>query len=667
MKYIFAIDETGRFIMSEKDKSFVCGVLISKDELSIKQKYQQTFIECDYGETAPNDLQHLIGDKNKTFHFAEISKSNEKRNICHKNLLHLVDKIFVSKDQPTLYANNQNWWLIAVTVVISEFLKTTTFAKDDEIQVLIDPRKDIVWGLPNPCAEQDISLEDANKIKENNPSFVEYHKKIKQQIENFIHIKDYPNKISINFKSDTYSLFVNLADIVCGLVRTEKNNINKEIVECHCGKFMSGEDPIIFVDKNPLMALTLIFQEISNNQFQHISLVKDLLSKVKKDANNYLYVWDMFYDLIKTKIEDRRINSNLVKLKCFVDIFICEIKKDMLAKNITQNKNLDLVILLIEYYSHIGEMQSPFKKEEILQLISQETETRLFRRWEKYVSYSLRESQIDFNAYNFKEVSKTFEDLWKEQEKIMGTIPSFISGDCPKDEPTTAIIGTLAQTYAYNDNMEQAIENFELSKNYVIKTSQVTASYLFTIYHRMKNIKKARECFKEQTSKAPEEYAYEKNYQDNWQLLSYCKLRALELYVNHSTELPSIDLQQMGSYNSEYPFPLIQKWEAIALWLENKETNKTIVEKYFTDAIKSLINTNNGFAIKTLCLPIIQCFALVNNQNPFHSKYNTILLELKKSLSHFEAYVNDKSPILNTIKNNFDIWQRAMALPFIYA
>ena len=44
-KHILAIDETGRFSMKSDDKSFVCGVVVSKDFSEIKKAYQKTYSE----------------------------------------------------------------------------------------------------------------------------------------------------------------------------------------------------------------------------------------------------------------------------------------------------------------------------------------------------------------------------------------------------------------------------------------------------------------------------------------------------------------------------------------------------------------------------------------------------------------------------------------------
>lgn len=647
--YTFAIDETGSFTMAEKDPSFVCGVLISKDELTIKQKYQQAYKDFGLPESVPNDIKGLIGSE--TFHFSKLKDS--KKEICKKLLLPLADKIYISKGKPALFANNQNWWLVAVTVVISEFLKTEKFKSDDNVKIQIDKRNAKTFGL-------------INDEENNNPE--KYHDNLKRQIEQNISKITQAHKINvkIKFSSDTRSFFVNLADVVCGFVR-EHTSIRQPIVDCHCYKYASNNDPAAFVDNSPITALSLIFQQVSNDDLSNVYLVNNLLEELRNDANSYQFAFDMFHNLLKSIIAERATNSNLVAQKPFVDVFMQEAKKQLLPSA----KHLELIVLFTEYFSHIGETKMPFTKNEFLKVLEekgQNAETRVLRKWEKYVSFSLREAQILFNGYRFSESVKNFENLWEKQEKILDPIAELIlKDDERRDEPTTALIGTLAQSYAFADNLENAIEYFNMSKSYAIKTTKRTDSYLFTIYHRQGNIDEARNCFVAQTGIKPEDYAANKDFFDEWKLLSYCKLRALELYKNKSTNLPCVDLQELKNYNSEYPFPLIQKWEGIAAWFEDSQKNKQTVENYFSNAISNLLKDENGFAIKTLALPIIQCFAIVNNQNPFHAKYNNIISELKKQCPAFDVYV-EKSASQFVIKNNkADIWERALLLPFIYA
>ena len=77
-------------------------------------------------------------------------------------------------------------------------------------------------------------------------------------------------------------------------------------------------------------------------------------------------------------------------------------------------------------------------------------------------------------------------------------------------------------------------------------------------------------------------------------------------------------------------------------------------------------HAENGFAIRTLALPVIQCFGIVNNRNEFHARYNTLLNELTNEVNGFGKYI-ETSEVLVSIKNECNIWERALSLPFIYS
>jgi len=667
MKHFFALDETGSFDMSVDDNSFVCGVSISHNELELKEKYKESYVSFGFGNVAPNNKDDLIGGEQ--FHYCGLSQRNKET--CKNIFLPLADSIYVSRGKPALYANNQNWWLVAVTVVITKYLTTYALNKGDEVHILIDSRKDIVFGLPY---DDYIKKLLASESDERYRRYKSYHVDLAKQIKSYVHHMEEERdiKIEICFSNDTSSFFINVADIICGILGKGSNVVNKKIVGCSCSKFTSGGDPALYVEENPLMAMTLVFQQASNHIFTSIGIVKKILERLRKNSDSYLLVWDMFYDLMKFEVSERSFHGYLLNVKSLVNVFIKEYN-NVGCKLVPLNKRIELIVLFVEYFSHIGEVkiESPFKRSDVVAMFSESgtvSETRLLRKWEKYISFSLREAQIKFNAYDFDSAVKDLNDLWACQEKITNDIPKiFGNADVNKDEPTAAIIGTLAQSYAYVDNFDKAKEDFEYSKDYAIKTTSKTASYLFTIYHRQRDIANARECFKEQSGTSAEDYGKICDFKNVWILLSYCKLRTLELCVNNSTKLSAVDLTKLGSYNSEYPFPLIQKWEGIAKWIENSSLNKVIVENYFSDAIDNLLKEDNGFVIKTLALPIIQCYALVNNQNKFHAKYNFILDDLKNKSLFFKKYVDNRAVSLNSLKNGEDIWNRAMLLPFIYA
>ena len=699
-KYILAIDETGRFtIDNENDKSFVCGVVTTKEISELKEAYRRTYSDFDFPDPVPDDNEGLLTDNtdkkdNARYHFCKLD--DDQKAFCKYNLMPLVDEIIVSKDKPALFANNQNWWLVAVTVVVREFLRNAMseyeLEKDDEIQIWIDNRKKSVWGTISEKGDKIYNSEnednrqhqrkesvcgtksgegDRNKSKNKDvDKFHYYHNIIKYQIKDLVK-KYLPNNVNednfkVYFNSDTKNFYINLADIVCGFVGN-KINLEKKLTSVSCKSFMDGNDPVLISKDNPTAALSIIFQEAFNNDLRNTRLAESLVKTLRKESDNYIFVWDMFYDFLKSKIKERATKSSLVKIKEFVDVFLNEFK--YAHDYLPTSKYIENLVLFVEYSSHSGEIEMPFSRESFINCLKKNdnsSETRLLRKWEKMVSFTLRESQIYFNAYNFSEINERVENIWEQHEKLIGNISDIICDDDRKDEPTTALIGTLAQSYAYNGDYDNAIEYFNMSLEYSVKSKNRTYSSLFTIYHRNKDLDNARKYFELQNDVTPEQYYANKKYGDAWKLLSYCKLRALELYLNGKTELPYIELSELSSYNSEYPFPLVMKWTAIALYLEDKVKNKTAIEKLLDDAIANLLDKDNGFAINTLALPLIQCYALLNKQNPYHAKYNNLMREFEKKSGYFAKYV-ESAPDLKDINNSKDIWDRAILLPFIYA
>ena len=658
-KYVLAIDEFGKFAIGSKN-SFACGVVVEANELTLKQAYQKVYKEFGFPEPVPNSTDELlqtkedINDKAR-FHFNKLTDSQLE--ICKNNLLGFAKKVYVSKDKPTMFANNQSWWLIAVVVVIERFLNDYPFEEGSEVEVWLDCRSDKVWG---------VLQEDVEEL-----GFASYHNTLKQQIER--RVQNYAaNKgvtLKIYFKSDTSSFYINLADLVCGFVRTDRAAIGAEIVETSCRMFTEKVDVVKMANQYPLSALNCIFQEVLNEIYLNIPQANNIIRHLRQDREEYVMAWDSFNEFVKLKIESRSTASSLVKAKQLIDCFLEEFSNTK-GQCLKGEQRLEMVTRFVEYYSHIGEVNVPIDDamfDDLLKSVDSNSETRALRRWEKKVSFVLRQSQIYFNGYNFEGFRQTIEQCYSQHERIINSIEVLKDEQGKvKDEPTVALLGTLAQTYAYIGDIDQAEEYFILSKEYAIKSNAITDSYLFCLHHCKGDIEACRTDFEAVSKKTPERYAEDKKFEDLWTLLLYCKLRALELHTNGKTALPCIDLQSLSSYNSEYPFPLIMKWEAIALWIENATANKQIVEQYFSDAINNLLSEDNGFAIKTLALPIVQCYGLVNNRNEYHARYNQIVEQLQRQSKSFASYVKS-SDVLQSITNKEDLWQRALSLPFIYS
>ena len=414
--------------------SSVCGVLIKGNELELKKAYQKVYKEFGFSEPVPNDVNGLLTTKENIeykarFHFNKMNDSQKA--ILKNHLLPFVDKLFVSRGKPSLFANNQSWWLIAVSVVIKEFLRTCKLEKGDEVEILMDNRHEKVFGVSG-----DIEFKD-------------YHNLIKAQIENNVKRFIPNNNLRIEFRPDTSSLFVNLADVCCGFRDIEELSDKK--IECKCSSMYDYLDPIVYKDQNPLIALNIIIQEIDNDNFKNLSYVENILEKLRRNQDDYSDIWTVFYDFLKSKIAKRNLGADLGALRDIVNIFLKEFKvsgKD----RVKSSQSLELIVLFTEYFSHIGDINIPFERkgfEDLLQRCDKDSETRILRKWEKLLSYTLRESQIHFNAYDFNSANDNLTKVYNVHSNVLNCLKDIF---LEKDEPTTALLGSLAQSFAFNDN-----------------------------------------------------------------------------------------------------------------------------------------------------------------------------------------------------------------------
>lgn len=649
MKTIFAIDESGNFNAFVKGESFVCGSVI-KDE-NLEKHFQKAYTEI---YPAKNPLLGTALLKDERFHFCKLG--DEAKKICREILLPLVSKVYRSFGKPALFANNQDWWLVALTVVVAEFLKKEDFERGSRVEIHIDGRKSNVWGM----------------VDDERLSWKEYHGALKSQLEKYFKheiaaLKKNSVEVEFKFANDEEDFAVALADIACGSVRCKKGCL--EIISCDCMEYQSKIDPVCVLDSNPTLALDLVLQEVCAGNKKNCELVEKILCKMNA-SEGLNEAFERFYDLVKGAVDRRCVRSQLSDLSPIVRAF----KNRLETAKIGSELKLKIMLLILKFDSHIGSVACSFSESEFLDAMNESrsaSETRLLRKWENYIDYHLRAAQIDFNAYRFESAVEKFEKLHDQHCKILECIPEVLlerNGGKRKDEHLTAILGTLAQSYAYGGKFTEAEEYFDLSNDYAIKSSSQTASYQFSIAFLKEDLKNAEKYFKSQTELLPRDYFSKGDYSNNWFLLSYCKFRALELHLNGKSNLKRIEIENLKGHGSDYPFPLIQKWAGVALQIENHNQFSPKIKEYYLNAIQNLQKESSSFVYRTLALPIIQCLSLLNPQNEFQSQYNTkILPDLIKMNSDFGKYIDDKKLFLKTIKNDEDLWVRATSLPFIYS
>lgn len=665
--YVLAIDETGEFLTSpfytlskNKRKSFACGVcFIDKSEQDIKDVFSG--LHHAFFGVAPisNDIKDILGEKNKNFHSKNLDSS--KLSFCKDAFMPFIDNIFCSDGLPSLYANNQDWWLTSIVVTIELFLDNYDFKDFDDITIMFDERKDSIWGV----LDQNTAPYTPQNFDKNNPNigqkkiFDGYHHfligQIYKYLDPMIKHRNIDGRINIRFGGDSRNPEIAVADLAAkwitnGLIpKTRyKSRQCKEI-----SNYKSPEH--LFQNQQYVESFSTILHELENKNTKHVSMVSNILNALET-SDDYSILWSLFYDFIKNRIDYRSLDVS----KTLVEVFTRELKNILPVWNdrieLKELSCTDFIILINEYSSHAGAISMPFSADEFEK--SNETENRILRRWENNIRFYLRAAQICFNGYDFKTISKEMASLWNKQKQVIKLLGE------GNDSHSSSMIGTLGQAYAFlgDDATAEIIFNEGLSTSNSKK--EQTYSYLFTIYHKKRDVKRCYELFKLSSGFEAKDYLsqWENDRSKKFNLVSYEKLRALELKTNGKTELPRFDIENHKELKSEYPVPLIKKWSAISLYLDNKDKNKNLIKDLLCEATIDLMKAN-GFAERSLALPIIQCASLVGFRG---DQYVELFNALTKESDGFANYAKS-TPGIETLDNDLDIWDRALLLPFYYA
>lgn len=469
--------------------------------------------------------------------------------------------------------------------------------------------------------------------------------------------------IKLDYRQDSNNAGIAVADIVTKLVArglSKKQFIEGIPVETRsCRQINNLNSPEkLFVNNQIIEAYTTILHELENDDNKHIGMVSEILNKLNQQEEDYAIVWSLFYDFIKNRIEERKLESS----QQLVEIFTGELKKILpewdKVKGLKELNCTDFIILINEYSSHLGIATSmPFSFEEF-EANNNKYEGRLLRRWENKIRFNLRAAEICFNGYDFKTIQKSMSDLCDKQDKLREML------DGEKDNHSSAILGTLGQAYAFLNETSNAENKFNRSLAISDSKKGQTYSYIFTICHKVGDVEKCKEYFRLSTGIEASDYLskLEEDRSRNFNLVSYEKLRALEIKKNGRTDLPRFDIENHSDLGNEYPIPLIKKWAAISLYLENKEENKDLIMKLLNESAESCIK-GKGFAIRAMAIPMFQCVYLIGSTN---SQYEKFINDLTNECPGFAEYA-EAVPNIKKLDNKLDIWDRALLLPFYYA
>ena len=615
INYNFSIDETGDFnILSLNNTSFTCGVLTKIKESELKELYQKVFKNSNL----------------KRIHFSEMKDAYRAK--CKEVFPPVAEEIFISSNKPIFASNQQHWWYAALQAVIFGLFENRKFQHGDSIEISFDGRKADCLGL----METDDAIWRA------------YHKKICETLK--ASLAKYERKglkITIRCKNDNESIFVNFADIICGLVRTE----GLKALECDCDK-----DYLPLDNLSPSLKFQKILQEVLSNKFGNVKLLEDIFESLRNSKAEYESLWLEAKKFLDINFETRGTNPKIMQqLNELKSVFYVEFI-NYAKQKLPENTQLKILMSMLLFETHNGAIETRFNRQDFSSLLNNAVEgeyCRATENWESYVRFNILLAQIDFNGYNFCEGLDNLRNLLDIQNEIQNLkIPFKII----KDDTTAEITGTIGQSYSFDGNFEKAKEYFSVAAKYVNRAYYKTASYQFCIYWREENIDECKKLFEKQTGKTPEDFSKDINEKnDAWFLLSYARLRGLDIYKNKETDLPKFEFKLKGGY----PNPLILKWLAFG-------EEPSVAKKMLQEAARCL-QKENGFAIRTLALPVIHMLYMFEPKNELCMEYGQFLESLKKECQNFASYVAEKSPNLNKLDNGLNLWQKATLLPSYYA
>lgn len=667
--YFFAIDETGKFnIFSDPQYSFACGVLMTASQSEIIARYKRIF-----GNNYALSAIHYFPKKDKDQCPNPICEDPTKVAKCIGELVPLAEKVYISDGKPILASNQQHWWVLAVASVIQGLFENYEFKKGDTINIEVDGRADIVWGI----------IEDENKTKktptqdERYEVYKAYHNIIaadfkKKYVDKYI--QSYGGiYINFRFSSDSSSHHVNVADIICGLIKDEnKPEHGISATKCFCIDVLSNESPMDYIDDNPYIALTLILQRVLSGDRKDVDLLKRVFPRLAKSRESYVQAWEEIDSFMEVNLQKRGQENIMPKLAPLQKYFCDEIK---LNRTNTKNEPLlstktrtEVIYRLLAFETHNGAIKPYFSKDYCLELLNKGDEQHLIRKWEIYLKNCYNFAQIEFNAYDFGAVEADFKKLWQTQEKFTELPFDFVN---EKDDTTAAITGNIGQALAFQGKLEDALFYYAIAEDKVYKRlgRGKTMGYIFTIYHRQRKLDQCHEYFQKQTGKNAINFGNSINEKtDGFLLHSYLRLRALELELNEGvTNLPA--LPQID-FSLHYPFNLVWKWAAVNRLIEHG-TNDKMALSHLTKAVEG--SMQGGFTLQTMALPAIQLIHCISPKNVLCQDYTTRVQELREKSEHFKKFVDTqvvedtiKQP-LATLDNGLTLWQRAMLLPSYYA
>lgn len=667
-KWYVGIDETGNFSTVGRKKSynnsFVAAVVTRCDHKKLSDLYRQAYQDLGFGESG-NNLN--ISEVLKRFHYYPKPHrpdipgyTDEQKQYLLKHFRLHMQAVIRSKGRPVLLANQQDWWLRAVCAVVRGFFRLEMVQNGDKVCFEIDRRVRKVLGLQE------------NRDEKGQGSANKYHQRLKEQLEEQFkeQTKSRGIRFTLEFRSDEQSPLVNLADLACGFVK-DKMLEEKHIHSVPCSSLVEAGDvaDLLKIDANA--AMEVVLSQAVEGDFSQAVHVPAIFNELSKDKLAYSNVWSEIHYLYSEYLEAR---GQLPDILAHLDRLRKELEKELeqprYKEIVSEKQQIDFLLdCLIGLDTHLGATEDRYG-ERCLNLLQKQNTERLSDHWESYLRLFIRRAQFDFNAYRFEQVLQDLEPLRKTQNRLHELLSAAMKlpdgASKPPDRSLAEIHGTLGQAYAFLGRWDDA--TLELEEDFTLAdegSRSKPAGYLFCVYLHQKNPEQCRSWFEKQVNAKPSEFLdawLSTKRASPWVLLSYLRLRGLELELG-GTDLPALDPVKLQGYEkADYPWPLILKWAAFGLFSEGK---KDEAKALLQQALKRLEGSSE-FTLRTLALSHYQMLGLLRTDSKLRSDYKARLEKLMEAEPGFAKYVESHN--LGQIwDDGRTLWERAMCLPGYYA
>ena len=477
-------------------------------------------------------------------------------------------------------------------------------------------------------------------------------------------------RFTLEFRSDDESPLVNLADLACGFVKDEM--LEEEYIHIvPYASLVEAGDVADLLKINANAAMEAVLSRVAEGDFSQAVHVPAIFNELSKDKLAYSNVWNEIHYLYSEYLEARgQIPDILAHLDRLRDELEKELEQPRYKEIVSEKQQIDFLLdCLIGLDTHLGATEDRYG-DRCLNLLQKQNTERLSDQWESWLRLCIRRAQFDFNAYRFEKVRQELEPLRTTQNRLHELLSEAMklpdgASKLP-DRSLAEIHGTLGQADAFLGRWDDA--TLELEEDFALAdegSRSKPAGYLFCVYLYQKNLEECCSWFEKQVNVKSSEFLegwLSTKRGSSWALLSYLRLRGLELELG-GTDLPALDPAKLQDYEkADYPWPLILKWTAFGLFSEGK---KDEAKALLQQALKRLEGSSE-FTLRTLALSHYQMLGLLRTDSKLRSDYKALLEKLMKTEPRFAKYVESHN--LGKIwDDGRTLWERVMCLPGYYA